>query len=45
MKTITASELQNKTGSFIDEALINPIEITRNNRSAVVLNSVEEYER
>jgi len=45
MTAITATELQNKTGAVIDQALVNPVQITRNNRSVVVLMSTKEYER
>ena len=45
MTAITATELQNKTGAVIDQALMNPVQITRNNRSVVVLMSTKEYER
>lgn len=42
---VTATELQSKTGAIIDQALMDPIQITRNNRSVVVLMSTKEYER
>ena len=45
MNAITATELQNRTGAIIDQALTNPVQITRNNRSVVVLMSTMEYER
>jgi len=45
MTAITATELQNKTGAVIDQALMNPVQITRNSRSVVVLMSTQEYER
>ena len=45
MVAVTSTELQNKTGAVIDQALINPVQITRNNRPAVVLMSTEEYKR
>jgi len=45
MTAITATELQNRTGAIIDQALMNPVQITRNNRSVVVLMSTNEYER
>jgi len=45
MTAVTATELQNKTGAVIDQALMNPVQITRNNRSVVVLMSTMEYER
>ena len=45
MTAITATELQNSTGAIIDQALMNPVQITRDNRSVVVLMSAKEYER
>ena len=45
MTAVTSTELQSKTGSVIDQALMNPVQITRNNRSVVVLMSTKEYER
>ena len=45
MTEVTATELQSKTGAIIDQALLNPIQVTRNKRSVVVLVSAKEYER
>jgi len=45
MTAVTATELQSKTGAIIDQAIINPVQVTRNNRSVVVLISTKEYER
>ena len=45
MTEVTATELQSKTGAVIDQALLNPVQITRNKRSVVVLVSTKEYER
>ena len=45
MTAVTATELQSKTGAIIDQAIINPVQVTRNNRSVVVLISAKEYER
>jgi prevent-host-death family protein len=45
MTTVTATELQSKTGSVIDKAIIEPVQITRKNRALVVLMSAKEYER
>ena len=45
MTAVTATELQSKTGAIIDQAIINPVQVTRNNRSVVVLMSTKEYER
>jgi prevent-host-death family protein len=45
MTAVTATELQSKTGAIIDQAIKNPVQVTRNNRSVVVLISTQEYER
>ena len=45
MTAVTATELQSKTGAIIDQAIINPVQVTRNNRSVVVLISTKEYQR
>ena len=45
MTAVTATELQSKTASIIEQALVNPVQVTRNNRSVVVLISNKEYER
>ena len=45
MNEVTATELQSKTGSVIDQALLTPVKITRNKRSVAVLISTKEYER
>ena len=45
MTAITATELQSRTGAVIDQALLSPVQITRNDRSEVVLISAREYER
>jgi prevent-host-death family protein len=45
MTAVTATELQSKTGAIIDQAIINPVQVTRNNRPVVVLISAKEYER
>ena len=45
MTAVTATELQGKTGAVIDRAIIEPVQVTRNNRSVVVLMSTKEYER
>jgi len=45
MTAVTATELQSKTSSIIDQALTSPVQVTRNNRSVVVLISNTEYER
>ena len=45
MTIVTSTELQSKIGSIIDQALINPVQVTRKNRPIVVLLSTREYER
>jgi prevent-host-death family protein len=45
MTAVTATELQSKTVAIIDQAILNPVQITRNNRSVAVLISSKEYER
>ena len=45
MNAITATDLQNRTASIIDQALVNPVQITRDSRSVIVLISNKEYER
>ena len=45
MTAVTSTELQSKTGAVIDQALVNPVQVTRNNRSVAVLISTKEYER
>ena len=45
MIAVTATELQSKTASIIEQALVSPIQVTRNNRSVIVLISNKEYER
>ena len=45
MTVVTAAELQSNAGAVIDQAIIDPVQVTRNNRSVVVLMSTKEYER
>jgi prevent-host-death family protein len=45
MNAVTSTELQHRTSSIIDRALAEPVQITRNSRSVVVLLSVNEFER
>jgi len=45
MTAAMATELrQSKTGAIIDNAIMNTVQVTRNNRSVVVLISTKEYE-
>jgi prevent-host-death family protein len=45
MLTVTAAEFQRHFGRYLDEALIQPVTITRNGQARLVMISVEEYER
>lgn len=45
MIEVSASELQGKTGSVIEQAMRAPVRITRNHRPVAALLSNEEYER
>ena len=45
MTEVTATELQSKTGAIIDQALLTPVQVTRNKRSVIVLLSTQEYKR
>lgn len=45
IKSISASDFQNRAGYFLDQAAKAPIYITRYNRPVRVLVDVEEYER
>ena len=45
MKSMTAAEAQNKFGQLIEAAQRRPIAITRHGRPAVVVMSIEDYER
>jgi len=45
MVQITATELQTKTGYVIDQALLEPVQITRNKRAVAVMLSPKEFAR
>jgi prevent-host-death family protein len=45
MLVVTAAEFQRHIGRYQDEALTQPVAITRNGRERVVMISVEEYRR
>jgi len=45
MTQVTATELQTKTGFVIDQALREPVQITRNKRAVAVMLSPNEYAR
>lgn len=45
MKSMTSVEAQNKFGQVIEAAQRQPITITRHGRPAVVVMSVEDYQR
>jgi prevent-host-death family protein len=45
MITVTAAEFQRYFGRYQDEALTQPVVITRNGRERVVMISVDEYRR
>ena len=45
MITITSVEFQRHFGRYQDEALKEPVSITRNGRERIVVLSVEEYNR
>lgn len=44
MKKVTASEFQNKFGTYKEQAQREPIMVTSNGRESVVLISMEEFE-
>jgi prevent-host-death family protein len=43
--TVTAAEFQRHFGRYQDEALVQPVAITRNGRERLVVISSEEYRR
>jgi prevent-host-death family protein len=43
--TVTAAEFQRHFGRYQDEALTQPVAITRNGRERVVMISIDEYRR
>ena len=45
MITVTAAEFQRHVGRYQDEALTQPVAITRNGRERVVMISIEEYRK
>jgi prevent-host-death family protein len=45
MITVTAAEFQRHFGRYQDEALTQPVAITRNGRERVVMISIEEYRK
>lgn len=45
MLTITAAEFQRHFGRYQDEALTQPVTITRNGRARLVVISADEYQR
>ena len=45
VKTATAKDVQKNFGRFQDEAIRQPVIVTRNGRARTVMLSVEEYER
>ena len=45
MITVTASEFQQHFGRYQDEALTQPVAITRNGRERLVMVSADEYRR
>lgn len=45
MITVTAAEFQRHFGRYQDEALTQPVAITRNGRERVVMISIEEYQK
>ena len=45
MVEVSATELQGKTGTVIEQAMRAPVRITRNRRPVAALLSNEEYER
>jgi prevent-host-death family protein len=45
MEIVSAVEFQRQIGHYQDQALIEPITVTRNGRERLVMMSVEEYRR
>jgi PHD/YefM family antitoxin component YafN of YafNO toxin-antitoxin module len=45
MLTVSAAEFQRNFGRYQDEALKQPLSITRNGRDRLVVLAVEEYQR
>lgn len=45
MKVVTATEVKNKFGAIMDNALVEPISVQKSGRPSVVILSNAEYER
>jgi prevent-host-death family protein len=45
MITVSAAEFQRHFGRYQDEALVQPVAITRNGRERLIVISTEEYRR
>jgi prevent-host-death family protein len=45
MRSVSAAEFQRNFGRYQDEALKEPLSITRNGRERLVVLAVEEYQR
>lgn len=45
MITITSAEFQRNFGRYQDEALVQPVAVTRNGRERLVVLSADEYRR
>jgi hypothetical protein len=45
MEIVSAGEFQRQIGHYQDQALVEPIVVTRNGRSRLVMMSVEEFRR
>jgi prevent-host-death family protein len=45
MRTVTAAEFQRHFGRYQDEALTQPVAITRNGRERLAMLSVDEYHK
>ena len=43
MKTFTATEAKNRFGEVLDDAMVEPVVITKNGRDVAVLVSMAEY--
>jgi prevent-host-death family protein len=45
MRRVSATEIKNRLGQYMDYALVSPVLIEKQGRPSVVLLSVEEYNR
>jgi prevent-host-death family protein len=45
MERVPSAEFQRKIGHYQDQALVEPVFVTRNGRERLVMMSVEEYRR